>query len=75
MFILNFCTSCVVKRGLSFSYLTYRTKELKEVNQRTDLVYLRYHVVLSLMSPHEVLSNFVLGIYKADNLYNVMWMK
>jgi hypothetical protein len=33
IYILNFYTSCVVKRGLSFSYLIYRTKELKEVNQ------------------------------------------
>jgi hypothetical protein len=63
MYIFNFYTSCVVKRGLSFSYLIYKTKELKAVNQSeiydyitnpaNGLVYLRYRAVLSLMSPHE----------------------
>jgi hypothetical protein len=33
MYIFNFYTLCEVKRGLSFSYLIYRTKESKEVNQ------------------------------------------
>jgi hypothetical protein len=74
MYIFNFYTSCVEKRGLTFSYLIYRTKELKEVNQSEiydsiknpayGLVCLRYHALLSLMSLHEVLSNFVLANYK-----------
>ncbi len=73
-YTFKFYTSCVVKRGLSFSYLIYGIKELKEVNQPeisdsiTNPAYgsghLRYHAVLSLMSLHEVLSSFVLGIYK-----------
>jgi hypothetical protein len=31
--MLNFYTSCEVKRGLSFSYIIYRIKESKEVNK------------------------------------------
>jgi hypothetical protein len=81
MFIFVFYTSCEVKRGLSFSYLIYRTKELKAGNQSEiydyitnpayeyGLLYLRYRAVLSLMSLHEVLFNFVLGIYKRTVIY------